>query len=369
MSTALQRNRGWAAASGLCALALLLPLIPGFSGQSSVGVITSIAVAAYLALSWNVLGGLAGQLAFGNAVFFGAGAYGTAVFFIHYGWNPLIGGLIGILVAVVLGLAIGYVGFRYSLSHLGFALATAAFSLVALFFVKGIDYLGGAFGLVLPVHAGAGQLYFTDGRIYYWIFAALVILAMLFTWRLRRGRLGTYFVAIREDEQAAEASGINVMKTKLIAIAISAAMTGLGGVFYAHYLRFLSPESIFSFEQSLQIVIPAMLGGTTMLAGPVVGAIAYGLILEKTKGILDFAGGPEILLGAVLGAVVLYMPRGILPTLTDLYLRLRHRHADGGAAGPSPPSHDWGQPFGTRADEREPIPAAARVEGERTSPA
>lgn len=325
----------WGLAAAALVVAALLPFVPSLSDRRGVGLLTTVAITACLSLSWNLLGGLTGQLSIGHAVFFGCGAYASAALHVHAHWNPLLGGLAGIVIAVAASLMIGYLAFRSALSDLNFALATAAFSLVVLFFVRSNEWLGGAFGLTMPVRDTAKDLYFVDARIYYWIFLGLMCLILLLTILLRRSRLGTYFVAVREDPVAAEGLGIQVMRIKLSAMAISAALTASCGVLYASYLRFIDPGSALGFDRSLNMVIPAILGGTAVIAGPLVGSVIYGLVDEFARDVLDFAGSSGLVLGLILTLIMLFAPRGILPALAAGRSRLRRP-----APPPSQPSDE-----------------------------
>lgn len=329
---------GLAISVALAVVAAVLPLTPGLSDRAGVSLLTAVALTACLSLSWNLLGGFTGQLSIGHAVFFGCGAYASAALHIHAHWNPILGGLLGILIAVVAALLIGYLAFRSALSDLNFALVTAALSLVVLFFARSNGWLGGAFGLTMPVSDGPADLYFTDPRIYYWLFLGLMLAILVITVLLRRSRLGTYFVAVREDPTAADGLGIPVMRVKLIAIAISAALTAATGVLYASYLRFIDPDSALGFDRSLNMVIPAILGGTAIIAGPIVGSVIYGVVDKYSQDLLDFAGSSGLVLGVILTILMLFLPRGIVPSLIVRWQRWRHRVPPAGPPGESTPA-------------------------------
>ena len=309
--------------------AALLPLIPSLGDRNGIGILTTIALTMCLSLSWNIVGGLTGQLSIGHAVFFGCGAYGAALLHINNGLHPLLGGLVGVVVAVVLSVLLAYLALRTDLSHLNFSLVTAAFSLVVLFFVQSSDFLGGAFGLIMPVDDGVGDLKFTDGRIYYWMFLVLALVILSVTLVIRRSKLGAQFVAVREDSVAAAGLGIPVMRVKLTAMAVSAAFTAVVGTFYAPYLRFLDPDSVFGFNRSLDLLIPAILGGTGFLLGPVVGAVVYVLADEFARTALGFEGSSGIVLGTALVLIMLYRPGG----LVSIGTLLRRRRSQGRLVG------------------------------------
>ena len=313
------------------AVAVALALVPlGTSNAYTISVLTSVFMWAYFACCWNILGGMTGQLSFGHSVFFGIAAYASAVLFIKFGWHPLLGGLLGIALATTLGVAIGYVSARYNLVHLHFALVTTAVGQIALFLAMGWQFIGGATGITVPYRATPAQLFFRDPAVYYWIFLAMTAAVLALTLLIRRRRIGLYFLCIRESEPAARGAGIDLLRYKLFAIAISAALTAAGGIIYAHYIRFLDPDSVFGWQVSLQMVIPAMLGGTQAILGPLVGAAIFVVLQETTRTLIDFAGAPLIIVGLVLIPVVLFMPLGVVPSL-QRFVRRRATRRSGGA--------------------------------------
>jgi branched-chain amino acid transport system permease protein len=338
--------------------AAVLAAIPLATDNSYViSVLTSVFLWAYLATCWNIVGGMTGQLSFGHAVFFGVAGYASAVLFVRYGWHPLLGGALGVVLACILALAIGYVSARYNLVHLHFALVTTAVGQIVLFLAMGWQFIGGSTGLTVPYRATAGQLFFRDPAVYYWIILAMTVAVIALTMLIRRRRIGLYFLCIRESEPAAMGVGIDIMRQKLVAIVISAALTATGGVIYAHYIRFLDPDSIFGWQVSLQMVIPAMLGGTQAILGPTIGAAIFVTLQETTRTLIDFAGAPLIIVGLVLIPVVLFLPLGVAPALAAVW----KRHSVRRGATPRPPATAASTPFVPRA------PLAAeillRVEG------
>ena len=316
--------------AAIVAAAVLLALIPLLTSNGyTISVLTSVFLWAYLASCWNIVGGMTGQLSFGHAVFFGIAAYASAVLFIKFGWHPLLGGAVGVVLACLLAVAIGYVSARYNLVHLHFALVTTAVGQIALFLAMGWQFIGGATGISVPFKATAGQLFFRNPAVYYWIFLSMTLAVLGLSLLIRKRRMGLYFLCIRESEPAAKGAGIDILRYKLLAIAISAGLTALGGVIYAHYIRFLDPDSIFGWQVSLQMVIPAMLGGTHAILGPTVGAAIFVVLQETTRTLVDFAGAPLIIVGLVLIPVVLFLPSGVVPSLLH-YLRRRRAVAQRG---------------------------------------
>ena len=317
--------------AGWVACAAVLAAVPLLTDNGYViSVLTSVLLWAYLASCWNIVGGMTGQLSFGHAVFFGVGAYSSAVLFVTYGWHPLLGGAVGVVLACALALAIGYVSARYNLVHLHFALVTTAVGQIALFLAMGWQFIGGATGLNVPYKATPSQLFFRDPAVYYWIFLAMTLAVLAVSLLIRVRRIGLYFLCIRESEPAANGAGIDIVRYKLLAIVISAGLTAVGGVIYAHYIRFLDPDSIFGWQVSLQMVIPAMLGGTQAILGPTVGAAIFVTLQETTRTLIDFAGAPLIHVGPVLVPVVPFLPAGVVPSITAMLRRRRHAVAQRG---------------------------------------
>jgi branched-chain amino acid transport system permease protein len=317
--------------------AIVLAAIPLLTREPyTISVLTSVLLWGYFASSWNILGGMAGQLSFGHAVFSGTAAYMSAVLFIQLGWHPLIGGALGVVTACLLALAIGYVSARYNLVHLHFALVTTAIGQIALFLAIGFPLIGGPAGLSVPYKATPAQLFFRDPAAYYWIFLAMTASVLVLTLVIRHRRMGLYFLCVRESETAAAGVGIDVMRQKLLAMVFSAGLAAMGGVVYAHYIRFLDPDSMLGWQVSLQMVIPAMLGGTQAIFGPVVGALIFVTLQETTRTLFEFAGAPLIIVGVVLLPVVLFLPAGVVPSLARLWHRRQRLERRRTASAPRP---------------------------------
>jgi branched-chain amino acid transport system permease protein len=313
----------------LIAITIILAVVPLLTNDHyTLSILTSVFFWAYMASSWNILGGMTGLLSFGHGVFLGLGGYFSAALFINLGWHPLLGGAIGVAASCALALPIAYISARYNLVHLHFALVTTAIGQIALFLALDMQSIGGSAGISLPYKSTPAELFFRDPSAYYWIFLAMTTLVLALTLFIRGRRMGLYFLCVRESEPAAQGAGINVVRQKLVATVTSAALTALGGVFYAHYLRFLDPDSIFGWQVSLQMVIPAMLGGAAATFGPAVGALIFVLLQELTRSVVDFAGAPMIIVGLVLIPVVLFLPAGVVPSLQKLIRKrrsLQHR--------------------------------------------
>jgi branched-chain amino acid transport system permease protein len=307
----------WAAAG---ALALLLAL-PAVLGSYAVTVFIFIFFYAFLGQSWNIIGGYAGQLSAGHAAFVGLGAYTSALLSIHAGLTPWLGMLAGGVVSAALGAVIGYLGFRFGLRGFYFVLLTVAFAEIFRVLALNSDWVGGATGLYITFTGDPRQFQFQDNRVYYYVALFLMLLATGVAAWIERHRFGAYLVAIREDENACEALGVNTFRYKMLAIVVSAFLTGMGGTFYAFYLFSLQPNSVFGIPLSVEIVIRPIVGGSGTLLGPILGSFILSPLAELSRTWFSqggWTGVHLIVYGALLVLVVLFLPQGAYPALRRL---------------------------------------------------
>ncbi len=299
----------------LIALALLL-VIPLASGSPFlVHVFVTICVFAALATAWNIVGGYAGQLSLGHTVFYGIGGYTTALLIAHFGLTPWIGMLIGAALAALVGIGIGYPCFR--LRGPFFSLATIAFlEVVRLLAIHFNGLTGGSAGLIVPLNLGWAWMIFRDKVNYLFIAFGLLCLTLLVSWAVRSSRLGFYLTAVRERDSAAQAAGINDNRVKLIAIALSAALTALVGAFHAMYLTFLEPATMFSLATSVEIAMFALIGGLGTVMGPLLGTVLVVPLAELARGWLGASanGLHGFVYGTVLVLITLTLPGGLVGT-------------------------------------------------------
>lgn len=283
---------------------------------------------AYLACAWNIVGGFAGQLSLGHGMFTAMGAYVTVILFNTFGLSPWLGMFVGGGAAVILSLIIGFPTF--SLRGAYFALATVALSEGMVVLLENTEkignlLIGGAEGISLKMLGNAPlQFQFMGKAPYFYIALIMLIVVILASRWLMNSRLGYYLIALREDEDAAKALGINVRNTKLIAIAMSAFFTALGGAFYAQMIHYLQPSAIAGAAMSTQMVFLTIVGGSGTIFGPVIGGISLSLASE----IIRFFLGDKIMglhlfiYGLIVVLVIVYKPRGIIEPLEKLYARL-----------------------------------------------
>lgn len=302
---------------------LVLPIVAG--DPVFLHLVILVYFYAFLAMSWNILGGFAGQLSMGHAAFVAIGAYVSTLLLLRWNLSPWVGMFIGGFAASLVSVLIGYPCFKLRGAY--YALATLAFSELVRVIITNTDtFLGfkvnGASGLLLPVK-GNDPLYFQfiEKTIYYYIILIFCILLTLVIYLINNSRLGYYLAAIREDQDAAESLGINVTGCKLLAAMISAFFTGIGGVFYAQYVLFISAESIGGLHISFEMVFISIIGGKGTLFGPVVGAFLMTPLAELTRTYFgsSYMGLHLVLYGVVLMFVIKFIPSGIFFPLTKLY--------------------------------------------------
>ena len=265
-----------------------------------------------LGVSWNLLGGFAGQVSFGHATFFGVGAYATMILYLRLGLAPWYGMALGGAAAVFVSLPIGLICFRLRGPY--FSLSTLAVAEIVRLVALNWDALtNGPVGLLItalpPVRLGGRALDWESKAPFYFIIAALAALAMLATWRLSRARLGAYLLAIREDEDAAESVGIDTVRAKVLTLALSAFFTGLAGGFYGLYFRYVDPDAVFPIALSVEMVFIAVVGGLATVIGPVVGAVFLTTLGELFRE--RFQVGHLIFYGLFMMLAIRYLPEGI----------------------------------------------------------
>ncbi len=266
-----------------------------------------------MAQAWNLIGGYAGQVSFGHAVFFGLGAYTGAHLLARHGITPWIGMWVGAAVSVLVSLAIGFPTFR--LRRHFFALATLALGEIARILFLNWQYVGAAVGLYLPLGYRNRLAYLMwDSKTPYYLTAlALLGLATMVVALVDRHRAGVYLRAINQDEEAAETLGIPARRYKLYAMALSAALTSLSGTLYALYVLYIDPYNVMASRISLLIVVIALIGGRATVAGPLLGALFIVLLSEYTRSSLGGAasGADFILFGIAILAVSIAEPGGL----------------------------------------------------------
>jgi branched-chain amino acid transport system permease protein len=311
----------------LLLVALFMPMF--ISNQYHLHTVIMILLYAYLATSWNIVGGFAGQLSLGHAAFMAIGGYTSTILFSQMGISPWIGMIVGGLIAAFIAVLIGLPTFRLKGAY--YAISTIAFAtglMLILSTVKNIGpiKIGGAEGLSITLLSETTffDFQFLSKVPYYYIILVFCAVILFVSWYVERSKLGFYLTAIREDEEAAKALGINVIKSKLIAAGLSAFFTALGGSFYAQLFRYLEPHHIAGMDFSIQMVFLAIVGGIGTVYGPFVGGILLTAVAEFTRvNFTDLPPGTHLVIyGVAVLLVILYFPKGIITPLQDLYKRI-----------------------------------------------
>jgi branched-chain amino acid transport system permease protein len=307
----------------LVAVAVLAAL-PAVLSSYLITIFILIFFYAYLGQAWNLVGGYAGQLSAGHAAYVGIGGYTSAVLSLQWGITPWIGMLVGAALAALLGGVIGYLGFRFGLRGFYFVLLTVAFAEICRIAVSNVEALGGALGLYITFTGDPRQFQFQDNRAYYYIALILMLVATGLTRWLEGRRFGIYLTAVREDESASEALGVDTFRYKLIAMVLSSFLTGLGGTFYAFYLFSLQPNALFGIPLSVEIIIRPIVGGSGTVLGPVLGSFILTPLGEISRyyfGQGGWHGAHLIAYGVLLIVVVLFLPQGAYPVVRRLFAR------------------------------------------------
>lgn len=301
----------------------ILALAPLVVDQYLLSVILITLYFAYVGMAWNLMMGFAGQLSLGHSLYVGLGAYASAAMFVHFGLPPLFGMVVGMAVAMVAGSAVGVLAFRFGIGGVYFALLTIAFAEFTRILFEHFEWVGATAGFFLPVkNLAENDLWNLRGSstMFYYVILVMTLGGLGLIKVLMGTRLGFYWLAIREDQEAAQALGINTFRCKMAAIMLSAAMAALGGVFLAFYNNNLFPSDIFSMHRSIGIILAPIIGGLGTLFGPILGAFVLTPLGEVlTWGVeemgLNAAGAKQLAYGVIVLMIIKFRPSGVWPWL------------------------------------------------------
>lgn len=308
----------------LCIVALV-PIVA--TGSVMIGnLVLFTLIYAALASSWNIVGGFAGQLSLGHAGFFGLGAYASSLLYLNWSISPWIGLIIAILAGALVGFLIGLPTFRLRGAY--YALATLALGIIlyeiAIHFG---DLTQGHRGLSLPPNPSLANMTFFDRWPYVIIIGGYLIVCVVVAVWISSTRLGFQLAAVREDEDAARALGVNTTRVKLIAGTISAGLAAGVGTLYAQYMLFITPDSVLGVMVSIEIIVLAIVGGSGRVYGPLLGALllvpASQMILREFGGALP--GLHLLIYGVVVVVVILVFPRGLAGLWGSVQRRLTRK--------------------------------------------
>ena len=306
-------------------VAALAPV--GISSKFYLDVLTLIFFTAYIGQSWNILGGYAGQFSFGGVMFFGTGAYTSSILLITFGIPPIFGIFVAVLMGAFLGFLVGYLSFRSGLRGSYFALITLAFAELLRVLANSVEFTGGGVGLFLTYAPGLKNLQCVSPTGFYYFSLFLLVISLAIALWLERSRFGAQLVAIRENEEAAEALGIDTLKCKLYAIMIMGGMGGAAGTFYAQKYLYIDPPISYSIALSVEMLLVSIVGGLGTVFGPLIGSVVLHVVNEVARHFIDTPGLSLIVYGVILIFIISYLPNG----LVGLFRKTRSKKEDGGA--------------------------------------
>lgn len=308
------------------AAVLVLLALPLVATSYQAHILILIAFYGVLALAWNVLGGFAGQISLGHSLFIGLGAYASTVLYLRLGISPWIGLVLSTLLGGAAGAALGRVVFSRRVTGIYFALVTLALAEMAYYLVSNLDALGATNGLYIPPSTAAASFQFASKEGYCYVAFAFLAVAVSVSVAIKRSRLGYVLSAIRQNERAAAALGINIVAGKLTAAAISGALAAAAGTFYAQYVLFIEPESLLGISLSVECLTFAFVGGVGTTFGPLLGAAILVPVSEALRSALGgrFSGAHLIIYGIILIGVVRLAPDGLIGPVARMLHRRWH---------------------------------------------
>jgi branched-chain amino acid transport system permease protein len=311
-------------------LVFLLALSPLFIHSTYyLGIIILTVIYAYIGISWNIVAGFTGQLLIAHILFLATGSYTTIVLFNHYGISPWFGLLASGVVAGVFGLVVAFITLRYGLKMDYFALFTIALMVAFRTLFLKWDFVGGAVGMWFRlIDISFSNMIFKTKIPYLYIGLGLLCIGLIVQYAIYRSKIGNYFLAIREDDDAASALGVNTSLYKMLSVVIGAALAGVGGGFYMMYVTFIEPPQVFNLALNVEIAMAGpIIGGLGSLAGPLLGSLLNKPFIEIIRGVLSGgrAGATLIVYGLFLITTVLFMPQGVTGVMHRLYERLISR--------------------------------------------
>jgi branched-chain amino acid transport system permease protein len=303
----------------LVALALLA-LVPVLTTSNVVlNFLVSTLLIALVGQGWNLLGGYGGQYSFGHAAFFGTGAYVTAVLQMRYGVNAWFGFVMAIAAGALVGAIIGAMSFRSGLKGSYFALVTLAFAEVLRIIASVAPITGAGVGTLIKLDLRPEAFQFQSRVPFYFIALALVAASLIIVRLIEDSRFGAYLVAVRENEDAARALGVDINAVKLAAMTVSAAITAAGGGFYAQYFLFVDSGIAYGPWISVEALLAPIIGGVGTVFGPLLGALVVKTLGEVAKLVTGDAPGLDLVIyGGVLVLVVAFAPRGIVGLIASM---------------------------------------------------
>ncbi len=305
----------------------LLPLAT--TANTTLNFLTFVMIVTLAAQGWNLLAGYGGQFSFGHAAFFGMGAYAMALLQVRFGVNAWAALPLAMALGAGVGFALGFLSFRAELRGSYFALVTLAFAEVFRILANASSFTGGAAGILVPLRAEAANFQFADRRMFYWVALAFVACALAITYRISRTRFGAELVAVRENEEAARALGVNALAVKLKAITLSGAITATAGCLYTQKFLYIDANIAFGPWISVEALLAPIIGGVGTVLGPLAGAILLLGLGEVTKtAFAIWLGGAIpgvdlVVFGVLLILCVAFAPAGVMGAIRRLTARAK----------------------------------------------
>ena len=305
----------------------LLPL--GLTSTALLNFLSFAMIITLAAQGWNVIGGFGGQFSFGHAAFFGTGAYAMALLQLRFAVNPWLALPLATLLGGCAGGIIGHLSFRARLRGSYFALVTLAFAEVLRILANAWSFTGAAAGVLVPLRLDPAQMQFNDRRLFYWLALLLVTLVLGASWFILRSRFGAQLIAIRENEDAARALGVDTLVVKLKALALSAAITAAAGALYTQKFLYLDASLAYGSWISVDALLAPIIGGLGTVCGPLVGTMVLLGLGEVTKILFAHITGGAlpgvdlVAFGVLLILCVAFAPRGIIGLASSTASRAR----------------------------------------------
>ncbi len=280
---------------------------------------------AYLCVTWNILGGFAGQFSFAHPVYVAIGGYTSSLLFNHLGVSPWLGMFAGMALAALLAVVLGWINYRRRLPHLTYALITLAITFVAVIVLRSSSFLGGSEGIFLPRGNDPLTFRFFDKHIYFWIILVATCLALVFVTWLSRSMMGFKLMALRDNEDAAAMLGIDQLKMVLMASSISAALGAFGGTFYAQYLYVIDP-TVAGSHLAVEIILFTAIGGMGTVWGPALGPLAMVVLIRYLNAeFVNISGLGQVVYGLLIIIVLVVLKDGVVSWTSKSILRQKSK--------------------------------------------
>ncbi|MGD9999327.1 MAG: branched-chain amino acid ABC transporter permease [Ilumatobacteraceae bacterium] len=309
-------------------IALVVLWIALTGSRHLIGVVTLALLFGAVATAWAIAGGLAGLFSLGHAAYFGMGAYATAYLYAEHDISPWFGLLAGVALSALLSVGTTWLSMRFKIRGSYFALVTLAWAEMLRLIVSNTDALGRSQGILVPFtrEPTLADMQFLSPRSYLLLAGIYAVVAVALFALVKRSRFGWKLSAIRGDEQAAAATGIDVRRSLVITMAISAAATSVGGTLYVQYIQFIDPELAFSPTVSIDIAIRATIGGAMLALGPLLGAgVMEGLTEYLRTAMSDRPAMGLLLFGVAVIIVARYFQQGISGIGASIVRRIDRR--------------------------------------------